>query len=333
VRILLWHVHGSWTTSFVQGRHEYIVPVTEPRGPDGLGRARTWQWPSSVREVPPDDLRAEHLDAVVLQRPHELALTTEWSGRRPGDDLSAVFLEHNTPSGPAVTTRHPLADRRDIPIVHVTHFNALAWDCGSASTRVIEHGVIDPGYRFTGDQARAAVVVNDPVRRGRVVGTDLLAAITERVGVDVFGMQVNVLASEDQRLRAFEDLPQDRLHAELPRRRVYVHTTRWTSLGLSLLEAMHLGLPVVALASTEAPWALRDGAGFATTDVDALLRAVSQLVHDPELARERGRRARQLARARYGLDRFLEDWDILLDELSTGAPQPVVAARDGQWSR
>ena len=52
MRILLWHVHGSWTTSFVQGEHEYLLPVTPGRDADGLGRARTWDWPASVVEVP-----------------------------------------------------------------------------------------------------------------------------------------------------------------------------------------------------------------------------------------------------------------------------------------
>ena len=27
VRILIWHLHGSWLTSFVQGGHDYLVPV------------------------------------------------------------------------------------------------------------------------------------------------------------------------------------------------------------------------------------------------------------------------------------------------------------------
>ncbi len=27
MRILLWHVHGAWTTAFVHGRHDYVVPV------------------------------------------------------------------------------------------------------------------------------------------------------------------------------------------------------------------------------------------------------------------------------------------------------------------
>ena len=33
MNILLWHVHGSWTTAFVQGQHRYLVPVTPDRGP------------------------------------------------------------------------------------------------------------------------------------------------------------------------------------------------------------------------------------------------------------------------------------------------------------
>ena len=34
------------------------------------------------------------------------------------------------------------------------------------------------------------------------------------------------------------------MHAELARRRLYLHPIRWTSLGLSLIEAMQLGMPV-----------------------------------------------------------------------------------------
>ncbi|MDQ4029188.1 MAG: glycosyltransferase family 1 protein, partial [Actinomycetota bacterium] len=45
MNIFLWHVHGSWTTSFVQGRHRYLLPVLPDRGPEGRGRAETWDWP------------------------------------------------------------------------------------------------------------------------------------------------------------------------------------------------------------------------------------------------------------------------------------------------
>ena len=83
MRILLWHVHGSWATAFVQGAHEYVVPVTPDRGPDGLGRARTWDWPRTVRELIPQQLGAEPFDAVVLQRPAELALAEQYKTEVP----------------------------------------------------------------------------------------------------------------------------------------------------------------------------------------------------------------------------------------------------------
>ena len=130
MRILIWHVHGSWTTAFLQGAHEYLLPVRPDRGPDGLGRARTWDWPASAREVTPDQLRAEPPDVVVLQRTRDLDLVREWLGLEPGRDLPAVFLEHNAPDGAVPDTRHPLADREDIPLVHVTHFNRLFYDNG-----------------------------------------------------------------------------------------------------------------------------------------------------------------------------------------------------------
>ncbi|HEY6935090.1 MAG TPA: glycosyltransferase [Marmoricola sp.] len=315
MRILHWHVHGSWTTAFVQGSHEYLLPVTPDRDADGIGRARTWEWPASAVEVPAASLRDTDIDVVVLQRPHEVELTEAWTGRVPGRDLPAVYLEHNTPSGDVPCTMHPMAERDDIPVVHVTHFNRLFWDCGRAPTRVIEHGIIDPGHRYDGSLPHAAVLVNDPVRRGRFVGTDLLRPLSAVVPVDVFGMRVTPL-SDMLPVTTFEDLPQWRTHEELARRRVYVHIARWTSLGLSLIEAMHLGLPVVALAVTEAATAVPPGAGVLTNRVDELCAAARRLVDDPDLARQMGNEARRWALEHFGLKRFLADWDALLADVA-----------------
>jgi glycosyltransferase involved in cell wall biosynthesis len=253
---------------------------------------------------------------VLLQRPREMELVERWTGRRPGRDVPAVYVEHNTPGGDVPFTRHPLADRSDVPIVHVTHFNRLFWDCGRAPTDVVEHGIVDPGHLYSGEWARAAVVVNDPVRRGRAVGTDLLPALAEAAPLDVFGMNAHQLGDAlevpPEQLWTFEDLPQDRLYLELARRRVYVHTARWTSLGLSLLEAMHLGLPVVALATTEAVVAVPPEAGVVTTRPEELAAAVWRFVHDPSEAQTVGTAAREAALSRYGLGRFLADWDARL---------------------
>jgi hypothetical protein len=311
MRILLWHVHGSWTTAFVQGNHDYLLPVLPDRGPDGRGRARTWEWPARAMERTPRELRDEDVDVVVLQRPEDEALAARWLGRR----VPAVWVEHNAPQGRINELRHPAADRPDLTLVHVTHANALFWDCGTSRTRVIEHGIVDPGHRYTGELERAAVVVNEPVRRGRVTGTDLLARLSAAAPLDVFGMGVGGVAGE--RVTAHENLPQDRMHDELARRRVYVHPIRWTSLGLSLLEAMHLGMPIVALATTEVPEAVPPDAGVVSNRLDVLIAAIRRLVADPEEAATRGKAAREHALGRYGLERFLSDWDDLLREVTS----------------
>jgi Glycosyl transferases group 1 len=319
MRILAWHVHGSWMTAFVHSRHDVLVPVLPERGPDGLGRATTYAWPSRVREVTPAEIEDTPFDVVVLQRPHEAELFRAWTGLRPGRDVPAVYVEHNTPlhGQPDVPdTRHPLAGQDEILIAHVTGFNDLMWDCDGARTTVIDHGIIDPGHRWTGELPHSAVVVNDPVRRGRSVGTDLLPGLCEVGPVDVFGMRVDqlrgALSVPDDRLTTYEDLPQDRMHDELARRRVYVHTSRWTSLGLSLLEAMHLGMPVVVVAATEAPVAVPPEAGLVTTRRVELAAAVGRFLADRELAAEAGDAARRHVLEHYGLKRFLDDWDRVL---------------------
>jgi hypothetical protein len=319
VNVLIWHVHGSWTTSFVQGRHTYLLPTVAERGSDGRGRARTWDWPAAAVEVTPEELADTAVDVVVVQRPRDLELAEQWLGRRPGRDVPLIWLEHNAPQGEINRMCHPARDRADCTVVHVTHTNDLFWDTGTTRTRVIEHGVVDPGHLATAELASAAVVVNEPLRRGRVVGTDLLGGVADHVAVDLFGMGVadvpTSLGPRRHPLHAHEDLPQAQLHLELARRRAYLHLCRWTSLGLALIEAMHLGLPVVALSTTETPAAVPCGAGVVSNDVTALHSALRRYMDDPDLALGHGARARSAARERYGLERFLDDWDRLLEDL------------------
>ncbi|NYH46221.1 hypothetical protein HNR22_005948 [Micromonospora jinlongensis] len=323
MNILLWHVHGSWTTSFVHGSHRYLIPTTPDRGPYGLGRARTYPWPDSAVEVAPEDLPDTDVDLVILQRPEEIDRAEAWLRRRPGRDLPAIYVEHNTPKGDVPNTRHPMADRDDLLIAHVTGFNQIFWDTGATRTTVVDHGIVDPSVSYTGELDRLAVVINEPIRRGRVTGTDLLPRFAEIAPLDVFGMGVAGLADHlglpADRLTSHDDVPQHRMHAELARRRAYLHLCRWTSLGLSLIEAMAIGMPVVALATTEAVTAVPPEAGALATRTDTLLDAARRFIAEPATARQAGAAARTAARDRYGLDRFLADWDRLLEEEVCGS--------------
>jgi glycosyltransferase involved in cell wall biosynthesis len=282
------------------------------RTAEGRGRAKTYEWPASAREVTFEEAVDAAVDVVILQRPEELCGRAErWlGGRRPGLDLPAIYLEHTSPQGRIGDMRHPAADRDDLLLVHVTYFNRLFWDSGSTATTVVEHGIVDPGYRYTGEIARAAVVVNEAARRGRVTGTDLLADLGSGMPIDLFGIGAGALGGT-------EDLPQARLHDEMARRRAYLHPIRWTSLGLALIEAMQLGMPVVALATTEVPEAVPAAAGVISNRIDVLRTALRRLAADPEEARVLGKAGREHALERFGLARFLADWDGVLARVTT----------------
>ena len=213
-----------------------------------------------------------------------------------------MFLEHNTPKESVPNTRHPMADGA-VPVVHVTHLNALLWDCGRTPTPVVEHGLPDPGLRYVGDLDHLAFVVNEPVRRWRVTGTDLLPRFAP-LGIDAFGIAGDLLpaALDDQPGVAFAgNLKPPQLRDALVRRRAYLHLNRWTSLGLSLIEAMLLGLPVVVLDTTVAARTVPPGAGAISPDPVELVAAARRLLADPDEARACGLVAREAALARHGL--------------------------------
>jgi len=329
VKVLLWHVHGGWTDAFVRGGHDYLFPTTPARDGWGLGLGGR-DWPA--REVAPDDLRDEDVDVVVLQRTDELPEAERLTGRRIGHDLPAIYLEHNTPKGDVPQSRHPMADRADLDLVHVTHTNALLWDTGRTQSRVIEHGVRDPGPHYTGTLDRFAAVINEPVRRWRVTGTDLLPRFAEVAPVDVFGMGTDLLDDAFEGappIHGLGDVPPPGMHRALAERRAYLHPHRWTSLGLSLIEAMQLGMPVIALAATEAPRAVPPEAGAISADVGELVQAARTLLADPEEARRRGAVAREVALERYGLERFLADWDQALDDAVARRPRNLKTTSRG----
>ncbi len=75
--------------------------------------------------------------AAAAARPGAGRAVAGWPATGSGP---AGSLEHDAPRGQVPYTRHPLAGRRDVLLVHVTHFNALMWDSGVAPTAVVEHG-------------------------------------------------------------------------------------------------------------------------------------------------------------------------------------------------
>jgi hypothetical protein len=322
LRILTWHVHGNYLWYLSHIPHEIVLPV-RPGRPHGYGgRAGAFPWPGTVREVPAERIREVDVDVVLYQahdhwRVDRHEILSEAQRARP-----QVVVEHDPPRQSPTDTRHPVDDP-DALIVHVTAFNQLMWDCGATPTTVIEHGVVVPdGVRYRGHLDRGLAVVNGLAARGRRLGADVFARAKEEVPLDLVGM-----ASEE--MGGLGEVSPPDLARFMADYRFYFHPVRYTSLGLSLCEAMTVGLPVVGLATTELPTIIADGVnGFADTDPGRLVEAMRALLADPGLARAVGAAGQATARERFSIDRFVRDWDRLLRDLCGPVGAMVPGAPD-----
>jgi glycosyltransferase involved in cell wall biosynthesis len=169
---------------------------------------------------------------------------------------------------------------------------------------VVPHGVVvPPELRWNGEMDRGITVVNGIERRGRLAGFDIFLRLRERIPVDLAGM-----GSEN--FDGLGDLPLRTLHETETRYRFFFNPIRYTSMPLSVVEAMALGLPIVALATTELPRAVPHGeAGFVSNDLDELEDGMRRLLADPGLARRMGQRSKEVAREQFGIERFVCDWE------------------------
>jgi hypothetical protein len=305
-RILTWQVHGNYLYYLTQAPHDFFV-LSKPGFPPGYGgRHGNLPFGANVHDCPVERVRELAFDAVLYQSlPHYQRDGPELLSERQRR-LPALYLEHDPPLSHPTNTVHPVSDPA-MQIVHVTHYNALMWDCGSVPTRVVEHGVlVPPDARYSGELERGVTVINHLQRRGRRLGADVFARWREEVPLDLFGM-----AAEES--GGLEELPYARLLAEVGRYRFYAHPVRYTSLALALCEAMTIGLPVIGLATTELPRIIQEsGGGYVDTELARLVDVSRLLLRDPGEAQALGRKAQAFARERFGIERFVADWNRVL---------------------
>jgi hypothetical protein len=242
-------------------------------------------------------------DAQFLEDQHTLLSSSQ---RR----AAKIYLEHDPPRDHPTDTLHP-ADGEDVLVVHVTQFNALMWNHSRSATRVIEHGVVAPvDVSYRGDLERGIVAVNHLRRRGRRLGFDVFERVRRSVPLDLVGMG----AEEASGLGEVR-------HAELfelaARYRFFFNPIRYTSLGLAVIEAMMVGLPIVGLATTEMATAIEnDRTGYVDTNVDRLVERMHHLLRNPGEARRLGENARRYASERFHIERFVADWNAVLAEVA-----------------
>jgi glycosyltransferase involved in cell wall biosynthesis len=309
LKILIWHIHGSYLNYLTYAPHDFYLP-TEAEGSIGyLGKGKTFAWGENVFEVPSERVKELNLDLIIYQSPknyledqHEILTADQ---RR----LPKIYLEHNTPREHPTDTKHLINDP-GVLLVHVTHFNKLMWDNGRTPVKVIEHGVAanlsDP---YQGNLNKGVVVINELKRRARIAGFDIWEKVRNEVPLDLIGLGSSELGGRG-------DIPHKDLLNELANYRFFFNPIRYTSLPLSLIEAMTAGLPVVALATTEVATVVENGvSGFVSNDLDYLIERMKFLLNDKEEAERLGKIGKEMATSRFSIERFIRDWNEAFEEV------------------
>jgi len=319
-KILMWHIHGSYLNAITRVDHDWYLPV-KPHFGDGYGGRGQYGLPDFVREIPAERVRDLDLDLIVFQTPRNWQ-EDQFEILTPGQrSLPRIYLEHNVPRPHATDTRHIVDDPATL-IVHVTHYNRLMWDNNTSPTFVVEHSVaIDPEARYRGGLERGITVINGPQRRPRIAGYDLFLAAREQVPLDIAGMETEAFGG-------LGDIKYGRLHQYISDYRFLFSPMRYTSLPLAVIEGMTVGMPIVALATTELPTVIQHGvSGFLSCELDELVDHMRYLLTHPDEARRMGEQARKVAEQRFNMDRFSRGWNAAFERALEVAQRPTTSAQ------
>ncbi|MBE9464243.1 glycosyltransferase [Dyadobacter subterraneus] len=303
LKIFTWHIHGSYLFYLSQGPYDIYIP-TKPEKTEGYyGRGETFPFGANVIEVPVEELKNLEFDCILFQSEKNFLIDQHEVLSDYQKQLPKVYVEHNTPEKHPTNTRHVLNDP-SVLMVHVTHFNKLMWDNGNIpNIKVIEHGVCVPEVKYQGSIPKGIVVINHIEQRGRITGWDIFDEVRKHVPLDLVGMGTKESGGLGEVLNPV--LPEF-----ISQYRFFFNPIRYTSFGLAVCEAMMTGMPVVALATTEYVNVLKNGkTGFIDTNIENLIAGMKSLIDNPALAHQMGSEAKEIAQAKFDINRFTNDWN------------------------
>ncbi len=307
LRILTWHIHGSYLYYLTHCRHQFYLPTKADRSEGYGGKLPGFPWPENVQDVPASEVRHLDLDCILFQSRRNYLQDQYEILSEAQRQLPRLYLEHDPPQEHPTNTLHPVDDP-NVLLIHVTAFNDLMWDSQRTPTRVIEHGVIvPPDVQYSGNLARGLVVVNGLQQRGRRLGADVFDRVRQVIPLDLVGMQSETWGG-------LGEIPHGQLAKFQAHYRFFFNPIRYTSLGLAVCEAMMVGLRIVGLATTELATVVENGvSGYVDTRLDRLVERMQDLLRHPAAAQVLSVGARRVALERFHIDRFTRDWEQAFD--------------------
>ncbi len=308
IKVFTWHVHGGYLYYLTQAHCDFYLPVNEARTHGYSGRIMDDPLGENVHEVPIEEVKNTDFDVILFQSRQNYDVDQYEVLSPEQRSLPKVYLDHDPPMEHPTDTRHFVTDP-SVTLVQVTNFNRLMTNSDHLRTVVIEHGVVTPKVQYHGTLDRGLVVINNLQSRGRKLGLDIFQDVREKIPLDLVGLGTAEIGG-------LGPIRHDELPEFMAQYRFFFNPIRYTSLGLAIIEAMMVGLPVVGLATTELVSVITSGYnGFISLNVDHLVGKMAELIDAPDEARRLGSNARMYASDRFSIRRFARDWERLFQSV------------------
>ncbi len=190
--------------------------------------------------------------------------------------------------------------------VFISEWSRDKWGWGANEADVIHHGVdtesFKPAEKERGNYILSAV--NDWIGRGSILGFDIWQRVTKGLPVRPLGDTPGLSVASNNT---------EELVKEYQDARIFINTSRISPIPSVLLEAMACGCACVSTSNCMIPDIIKNGHnGFLTNNEQEMRYYLERLMKEPDLAVELGKNARQTIIDMFPLDKFVQNWDNLL---------------------
>lgn len=319
-----------------------IVHSLEPGGWIGARALATRRHPYIVGPLNGGAVMPEHaLAEEILAR---LPVTPQQALYGSGARKLAVRMVNEAMFGNLRTARalaHRSFRRADrILLATDLERGAVPADCESKVRRLPLVGLDLDAFRPPTDRTTGPITV---VYAGRIVSWKCLHLVIEAVA-QVPDVHLRIVGATEEewyaehcraliRDRGLMDrvvwrgpVPRETLVEEFGRADLFAMLSLWEPFGMTYVEAMACGTPVIGLATGGVPSIVEDGAGW-LVDLTApegiakeLATYLRRLSREPAIIRGAGMRARALAQRRYSWDRALDQLLAIYEDVARPAP-------------
>lgn len=229
--------------------------------------------------------------------------------------IPLIVLEHTLPTPQTMSIEQIEVMRNMVGNMNIfiSNFSKNAWSI-NYNNKIIHHGIDTETFKPIENIKKenyVLTVANDFKNRDYCLNYSGWQRITNNYTTKLIG--------ENNGENALECQDVNQLANEYNKCAVYLNTTTFSPIPMSLLEAMSCGCAVVSTATCMIPDIIENGVnGFISNNESELQKYINELLNNAELRTEIGKKARQTIEKLFSENSFINNWNETFDQIYEG---------------